>query len=176
MVYMASQQKALLGIGGAILAVAATLLGVDLTHDSGSANKNSEAKSSTSVLAPVSPAKGVTANQDARQTAQETQSKTKDGMKVCPVDSLPDQAKVVISDIKKGGPFKYPDNDGVHFGNFASRLPKSDNYREYTVDTPGLKHRGARRIVTNGRDAKNPTAWYYTQDHYDSFCEIPDAK
>ena len=39
-------------------------------------------------------------------------------------------------------------------------------YREYTVRTPGLNHRGARRIVTGGDP---PREWYYTDDHYDSF-------
>lgn len=39
-------------------------------------------------------------------------------------------------------------------------------YREFTVDTPGLSHRGARRIVTGGDP---PEVWYYTDDHYASF-------
>ena len=34
------------------------------------------------------------------------------------------------------------------------------------MDTPGLSHRGARRIVTGGNP---PREWYYTDDHYDSF-------
>ena len=34
------------------------------------------------------------------------------------------------------------------------------------METPGLSHRGARRIVTGGDP---PEAWYYTDDHYDSF-------
>ena len=54
------------------------------------------------------------------------------------------------------------------FGNREQRLPQRSRgyYREYTVDTPGLSHRGARRIVTGGDP---PEAWYYTDDHYDSF-------
>ena len=39
-------------------------------------------------------------------------------------------------------------------------------YREYTVDTPGARTRGTRRIVTGGDP---PEAWYYTDDHYASF-------
>ena len=39
-------------------------------------------------------------------------------------------------------------------------------YREYTVDTPGARTRGTRRIVTGGDP---PEAWYYTDDHYESF-------
>lgn len=54
------------------------------------------------------------------------------------------------------------------FGNREGRLPRQPKgwYREYTVDTPGLGHRGARRIVTGGMP---PTQWFYTDDHYDSF-------
>ena len=62
------------------------------------------------------------------------------------------------------------------FGNREQRLPQRPRgyYREYTVDTPGLGHRGARRIVTGGTP---PDAWYYTDDHYDSFrsFDVPAA-
>ena len=52
----------------------------------------------------------------------------------------------------------------------------SDFYREYTVETPGLDHRGARRIVTGGGSETDPEVWTFTDDHYESFCEIPDAE
>ncbi len=54
------------------------------------------------------------------------------------------------------------------FGNREGHLPRKPRgwYREYTVDTPGLSHRGARRIVTGGNP---PQTWHYTSDHYDSF-------
>lgn len=96
----------------------------------------------------------------------------------CALDALPVEAVEVVADIRAGGPFDYPDNDGVHFGNYEGLLPaeNSDFYREYTVETPGLNHRGARRIVTGGGGNTNPEAWYYTSDHYESFCEIPDAE
>lgn len=83
-----------------------------------------------------------------------------------------------MGDILAGGPFEYPDNDGVRFGNYEGRLPQQgrDYYREYTVETPDLGHRGARRIVTGGSDAADPDVWYYTSDHYETFCEIPDAE
>mgnify|MGYP001768083958 CR=1 FL=1 len=45
-------------------------------------------------------------------------------------------------------------------------------YREYTVPTPGLKHRGARRIVCGGERPRAPEACYYTADHYRSFRKI----
>jgi ribonuclease T1 len=80
---------------------------------------------------------------------------------------LPKEAQQVISLIQQGGPFPYP-KDGSTFGNYEKRLPKQARgyYREYTVRTPGISHRGARRIVTGGQA---PTDYYYTDDHYRSF-------
>ena len=80
---------------------------------------------------------------------------------------LPPEAHNTITMIQRGGPFPHRQDGGV-FGNREGRLPRQPRgwYREYTVDTPGLDHRGARRIVTGGRP---PSDWYYTGDHYDSF-------
>lgn len=96
----------------------------------------------------------------------------------CSLTTLPAEAAEVVETIQSGGPFDYPDNDGVHFGNYEGHLPRehSDFYREYTVETPGLNHRGPRRIVTGGGVDTDPDTWYYTADHYESFCEIPDAE
>ena len=88
-----------------------------------------------------------------------------------PVDTLPaflpDEARDTIALIRRGGPFPHP-QDGSTFQNREGLLPANPRgwYREYTVETPGLSHRGARRIVTGGDP---PEAWYYTDDHYDSF-------
>lgn len=70
--------------------------------------------------------------------------------------------------IKQGGPFPYPNKDGTTFYNREGRLPTESKgyYREYTVPTPGVSHRGARRIVTGGYP---PTVYYLTVDHYESF-------
>ncbi|PID53289.1 MAG: hypothetical protein CSB46_08995 [Micrococcales bacterium] len=72
------------------------------------------------------------------------------------------------------GPFDYPGKDGSTFGNYEGHLPPQQRgfYREYTVRTPGVDHRGARRIVTGGFDQDDPEHWYYTGDHYESFCEF----
>lgn len=80
---------------------------------------------------------------------------------------LPREARQTLALIDRGGPFPYPQDNGV-FGNREGHLPKQSHgyYREYTVETPGLSHRGARRIVTGGSP---PTVYYYTDDHYDSF-------
>lgn len=80
----------------------------------------------------------------------------------------------MIEDIEAGGPFEHPQHDGGRFGNYEGILPPEPlgYYREYTVDTPGLNHRGPRRIVTGGDTSVDPDAWYYTSDHYESFCEF----
>lgn len=80
---------------------------------------------------------------------------------------LPAQARTTLALIEQGGPFPHA-QDGSVFGNREGHLPKHPRgyYREYTVDTPGLGHRGARRIVTGG---KPPLEYYYTDDHYASF-------
>ncbi len=81
---------------------------------------------------------------------------------------LPDEAIDVLGRIDAGGPFRY-DKDGSRFGNFEGILPDEYDgyYAEYTVDTPGLSHRGARRIVTG-----DGGEYYWTQDHYESFSRI----
>lgn len=76
-----------------------------------------------------------------------------------------------IALIKQGGPFPYPNKDGTTFYNREGRLPAQSQgyYHEYTVPTPGVSHRGARRIVTGGNP---PTIYYLTLDHYDSFSRL----
>ena len=77
------------------------------------------------------------------------------------------EARRTIALVQRGGPFPYRQDGGI-FGNREGHLPRQSRgwYREYTVDTPGLGHRGARRIITGGQP---PREWYYTDDHYDSF-------
>ena len=86
---------------------------------------------------------------------------------------LPGEARVTYRLIHAGGPFPY-EKDGTVFGNRERLLPAFARgyYREYTVRTPRLKHRGARRIVCGGRQPTRPEACYYTADHYASFRRI----
>jgi ribonuclease T1 len=81
---------------------------------------------------------------------------------------LPSQARATIALIRRGGPFPY-ERDGIEFRNFEKRLPARARgyYREYTVRTPGVRDRGARRIVA-GKGGE----LYYTDDHYRSFKRI----
>lgn len=92
----------------------------------------------------------------------------------CDADELPATTLPVVDAVLDDGPFDHPDHDGGRFGNYEGLLPEEylGYYREYTVETPGLNHRGARRIVTGGEDAAEPDVWFYTEDHYESFCEI----
>ena len=85
---------------------------------------------------------------------------------------LPPQGRETYGRIREGGPFAH-EKDGVVFGNRERLLPqeKRGYYREYTVQTPGSRDRGARRIVCGG-PKKTPQACYYTADHYASFRKI----
>lgn len=86
---------------------------------------------------------------------------------------LPPQAQSTHRAILAGGPFPFP-QDGVVFGNRERALPvqRRGFYHEYTVATPGVRNRGARRIVCAGAVPQRPLACYYTADHYASFRRI----
>lgn len=88
------------------------------------------------------------------------------------VRDLPPEARATLSLIKQGGPFPYK-KDGTVFGNYEKLLPQQRRgyYREFTVPTPGVRHRGARRIVSGG-GADAPSEFFYTEDHYQSFKRI----
>jgi ribonuclease T1 len=88
--------------------------------------------------------------------------------------SLPAQARATVQRISHGGPFDHS-QDGAVFGNYESLLPQQPRgyYHEYTVETPGARNRGARRIITGGTP---PLVWYYTDDHYRSFRRFEVAR
>ncbi len=81
---------------------------------------------------------------------------------------LPPEAQQTLTLIKQGGPFPYA-KDGVVFGNYEHALPQQRRgyYHEYTVKTPGVRSRGAQRIIVGG-DAE----YFYTNDHYSTFKRI----
>ena len=85
---------------------------------------------------------------------------------------LPPEAQHTLRLIQRGGPFPYG-KDGSTFGNYEKILPPRPrgHYREYTVPTPGVRHRGARRIIA-GKMAE----YYYTADHYRSFYRIREGR
>lgn len=92
------------------------------------------------------------------------------GMPTVALATLPVQAQSTFRLILGGGPFPYG-KDGTTFMNREARLPAAarGHYREYTVKTPGVSHRGARRIVCGGKPPSQPEACFYTDDHYASF-------
>lgn len=89
------------------------------------------------------------------------------GFRRVTLSSLPTQATDTVRLIQRGGPYPYP-QDNQTFYNREGILPAcaTGYYREYTVKTPGISTRGARRIVTG--DA-TPKLYFYTPDHYASF-------
>ncbi|MCP2255439.1 Guanyl-specific ribonuclease Sa [Prauserella aidingensis] len=90
------------------------------------------------------------------------------GFDTTPLGCLPSEATDTYELIQSDGPYPYPEDDTV-FQNREGLLPDCDEgyYREYTVETPGLDHRGARRIV-----AGSGGEHFYTDDHYASFVLI----
>ena len=85
---------------------------------------------------------------------------------------MPPQARDTLARIHAGGPFRF-ERDGITFGNRERSLPahKRGYYHEYTVVTPGLRTRGARRIICGG-SRTTPDVCYYTDDHYRTFRRI----
>ncbi|MFK4112896.1 ribonuclease domain-containing protein [Streptomyces sp. NPDC002176] len=87
------------------------------------------------------------------------------GMATVPESRLPAEARRTLALIDQGGPYPYA-RDGIVFGNFEGHLPGHPRgyYHEYTVPTPGVGSRGARRMITG-----DGGEFYYTDDHYNSF-------
>lgn len=110
----------------------------------------------------VAPAAAFTRQQDTTEAAS-----------AVALSALPAQARDTHRRILSGGPFPYS-KDGTVFGNRERLLPRQARgyYREYTVPTPGQRHRGARRIVCGGQIVQSPETCFYTQDHYQSFQKI----
>ncbi|MFN7087170.1 MAG: ribonuclease domain-containing protein [Burkholderiales bacterium] len=90
------------------------------------------------------------------------------GLPEIAVADLPREARETLALIRQGGPFPY-ERDGAIFGNYEKLLPPRERgyYREYTVRTPAVANRGARRLVA-GKNGE----FYYTDDHYKSFRRI----
>ena len=95
-----------------------------------------------------------------------------DGLGTVAVGDLPAEARQTLALIREGGPYPY-EKDGTVFGNYERKLPRQRRgyYTEYTVRTPRVRSRGARRIIAGGRDGRH-TEFYYTDDHYQTFRRI----
>ena len=95
-----------------------------------------------------------------------------DTLNVVSASELPPEARATLRHIRDGGPFPYS-RDGVVFGNREHILPPKPRgyYHEYTVPTPSVRTRGARRIVCGGAVA-SVSECYYSDDHYQTFRRI----
>lgn len=93
---------------------------------------------------------------------------------VVAVGDLPREAQKTLALIRQGGPFPFA-KDGVVFGNYERVLPKQKRgyYHEFTVKTPSVRSRGARRIVVGGEPVSSLER-YYTDNHYASFKRIKE--
>lgn len=160
--------RTLTSILGAVVAGAVGLWGWDsVNNPSHNGTQSSESSSGSSS----------SGSSHSRGSNDSSQKGSSHDIPACNAKQLPDQARVVVDDIKSGGPFDYPQKDGSHFGNYENTLPhkKSNYYREYTVDEDKTDHsRGPARIITGGSTATHPDVWYYTSDHYSSFCEMQE--
>jgi len=96
----------------------------------------------------------------------------RDELGVVVMGELPAEARETLQLIKRGGPFPYP-RDGSIFRNYERKLPRQSRgyYHEYTVKTPGVRYRGARRIVCGPLPE-----CYYSADHYNSFKRIQESQ
>ncbi|MFT6766125.1 MAG: ribonuclease T1 [Burkholderiaceae bacterium] len=105
---------------------------------------------------------------DSRQQSPDTDTVQSHGDFIT-VSQLPLEGQRVYALILQGGPFKF-DKDGTVFGNRERLLPANTRgfYKEYTVTTPGVAHRGARRLVCGGKQVVSLLC-YYTNNHYASF-------
>lgn len=169
----------LLGAAITLIAALAVWLGVDVVGDNSDQASSTDTSASSTQSSTSSSQKSASAKPHSPTTAQAgTASGFSASTDTCAVATLPDQALDTIEDVLAGGPYDYPADDNQRFGNYEGHLPKQrrNYYREYTVETPGLHHRGERRIVTGGGTETDPDVWYYTDDHYETFCEIPDAE
>ena len=150
-------------VAAALLLVLGVGLGLDTGGETTGTARTTSAPTQTALPAPSAPA--------AKQAAVVAQAPGALG--TLRQVELPAQGRDMLGLIYQGGPFKY-DKDGVSFGNRERILPAKNRayYREYTVKTPGVSHRGARRIVCGGEQPAQPDICYYTDDHYASFRTI----
>ena len=165
---------------GLLCAAIAVWTGINVSNDSGNsaASSTSAASNAARLSTPSTSASPSSSRASGGSGSGKSGGSGSSGLPSCPLNSLPTEADEVAHDILAGGPFDHPEEDGSHFGNYQRILPRKNSnfYREYTVETPGVGHRGARRIVVGGGSDTDPDVWYYTDDHYESFCEIPDAE
>ena len=128
--------------------------------------------SSPSVAASATPGEQPSDGGETTEQAPGNQQTPVSGLDTIPESQLPPEGRETLELIHAGGPFPY-DRDGITFGNREGILPQQQHgyYSEYTVETPGLDHRGAKRIVCGEQ-----LDCYFTSDHYASFRQIEEGQ
>lgn len=136
------------------LVLVAVLLGFWLQRSSG--QQAPEATATTAQSKPAQPQGGTS------------------GLPVCV--NPPPEVEEAVAAVRNNGPYLRPRDDGGVFGNRERLLPAKPNgyYREYTVEAPQDRFPGPRRLITGGQAklGAEPEIWFYTDDHYESFCEL----
>ncbi len=155
-------------VASVLLLVAVWWLQAQGDDDGGSRAEDRVSSSSTPTPGGSQPA-SPTPRSTSTSSATSVGSADEDGIPYVDLADLPPEATETVRLIDAGGPFPYPGKDGSAFGNFEGILPDRQRgyYAEYTVETPGLDHRGARRII-----AGDGGELYWTGDHYESFERI----
>ena len=108
-------------------------------------------------------------------TAAQQSTDPASGLRWVDLSSLPPEASDTMDEIQDGPPYPFPGKDGVTYHNLNGVLPAQPDgyYHEFTVRTPGVSSRGARRIVVGGAQRGQANQeWYYTADHYETFVRI----
>ncbi len=158
-------------LASVLLVVAVWWLQSQGADDTGGRARDRASSSSTPTPTPTPrPAPSDSPTSAAPSTPEEGRGGVdEDGIAYVDLADLPPEAAETVDLIDAGGPFPYPGKDGSTFGNFEGVLPDRERgyYAEYTVETPGLDHRGARRII-----AGDGGELYWTEDHYESFERI----
>ena len=140
-------------------------------------------------LDPTSMRSAASRRSDASTSSRTPRTHHEDGLPGLPVSDLPSEARQIHHVLMRGGPFEHR-KDGTIFGNREGLLPEKPRgyYREFTVETPGSRDRGARRLVVGGCGAQTSErrgqVWarrcsrenpiYWTDDHYRSFWRVDD--
>ena len=122
-------------------------------------------------------APGATASRAQSMPAQSTPAQSQGGTSGLPVCvNPPPEVDEAVAAVRNDGPYLRPRDDGGVFGNRERLLPAEPNgyYREYTVEAPRERFPGPRRLITGGQAklGAEPEIWFYTDDHYESFCEL----
>lgn len=139
----------------------------------GGSDRSTTPPPSATVPVSASPA----SNRATRAPSPRTSTPPSSGLPAC--QNVPKEVTVTVAAVRNDGPYLRPDDDGGTFANREGLLPAEPRgyYREYTVRAPGVRFPGPRRLITGGqaRAGAEPAVWFYTADHYASFCELDAA-